>query len=211
MLYARCKGKHTKKVGKSEKALSHFYYLQIRNFLYLNWFRCFLPILCKHIFTLSVVNAVLFEVGDEHTRPIGLDEIETVACEPTPTKLRVATDGGIIGVSCGQLFFVVVNDGICPDESIIAVHTLTEGFCCDLVLFGTENYLCAEIVDITTEEFLVAIVCFNNDWNVGKFGCEVFQGVKDGFGRCRFDENLVDDVMAFQGVINLDGMIPEFI
>ena len=45
--------------------------------------------------------------------------------KPTPTFFLGFCEGGIIGVTCGKLSFVIVDNGVRPDELAVCVHFAT--------------------------------------------------------------------------------------
>ena len=88
---------------------------------------------------LSVQKSVFLEVGMEHTRPVGLDEVKAAAGEPAPAVVHVGAERGVVGVTARELIAVVVYDGVYPYKLAVSAHfnvcfndvsTLLE---CDLV------------------------------------------------------------------------------
>ena len=65
---------------------------------------------------LSVIKSFFLKIIDHHTRPVGLNDVKAAASQPAPTVVGVCADRGIVGVSGGELFFVIIDDGVDPDQ-----------------------------------------------------------------------------------------------
>ena len=114
-------------------------------------------------------------------------------------------------MTCGELGFVIVDNGVRPDELAVGVHFCDEFVGANRAFVGLEEDLSAYVVDIALHKLLVTRMSFGNDREERDVGRDLFKNVQNVVLQRGLDQTLIDHTLFLDLIIDLLGIVPEFV